>query len=344
MLLFPCSFIHRIADYDYRFAWIRDQCYSGLAGAAASDAVPRALDLLDGAVHFIHQRLLDDGPDLRPAYRTNGDHVPAGRAIDLPGYPGAPDVATGNHAGSQFQLDTFGEALQLFAAAAEHDRIDPEVWRAAEIAADAIASRWTEPDAGIWELEPRRYTQSRLSCVAGLRRMAAVAPAGGPAIDWLRLADTITADTATTALHPTGRWQRADDDSRVDAALLLAGMRGAVPVDDPRTSATLLAVQQELVVDEYVFRCRFDDEPLGRAEGAFLLCGFWLSLANHRAGDQVRAVRLFERSRAACGPAGILSEEYDVHQRQLRGNFPQAFVHAVLLETAATITEDPPGR
>ncbi len=327
-------------DYDYRFAWIRDQCYSGLAGAAAARDVPNAVELLDSAVHFIHQRVIEDGPDLRPAYRTNGDRVPSGRTIDLPGYPGAPDVATGNKAGEQFQLDTFGEALQLFAAAARLGRIDPDVWRAAEIAADAIRCRWHEPDAGVWELEPRRYAHSRLACAAGLRQIAAEAPPGGPSNDWLQLAERITAETTAQSLHPSGRWQRADDDERCDAALLLAGLRGAVPADDPRTASTLRAVQDELVVDEYVYRCRVGDEPLGRAEGAFLLCGFWLSLAAHQAGDRIRAVRLFERNRAACGPAGILSEEYDVHQRQLRGNFPQAFVHAQLLETAATITSE----
>ncbi len=320
-------------DFDYRYAWIRDQCYAGVAGAVA----PGAETLLDDAVRFVHERILADGPQLRPAYRTDGTNLPAQDRSALPGYPGAPEVLIGNHAGAQFQLDAFGEALELFAAAARADRMHGDAWRAAEVCADAIEGRWTEPDAGIWELTPQHYAQSRLACAAGLRQLAAVGPAGPRMTDWLGLADAIVADVASHCVHRSGRWQRTPEDSRNDAALLLAGLRGAVPADDPRTLATLQAVSAELQVDGYVFRYPVDDEPLGQAEGAFLLCGFWLALAHHQAGHHREAARLFERSRAACGPAGIFTEEYDVHQRQLRGNFPQAFVHALLLEAAATI-------
>jgi GH15 family glucan-1,4-alpha-glucosidase len=102
--------------------------------------------------------------------------------------------------------------------------------------------------------------------------------------------------------------------------------------------ATLRAVAAELTEDGYVYRYRPDERPLGEAEGAFLLCGFVLSRAYHEAGDAVESARWFERTRSACGPPGLLSEEFDVTQRQLRGNLPQAFVHALLLECAATLT------
>jgi GH15 family glucan-1,4-alpha-glucosidase len=99
--------------------------------------------------------------------------------------------------------------------------------------------------------------------------------------------------------------------------------------------ATLRAVQEDLCEDGYAYRFRADPRPLGEAEGAFLLCGFLMALALGQRGDEVGAARWFERNRAACGPPGLLSEEYDVRQRQLRGNLPQAFVHALLLECAA---------
>jgi GH15 family glucan-1,4-alpha-glucosidase len=140
-------------------------------------------------------------------------------------------------------------------------------------------------------------------------------------------------------VHPSGRWQRAPDDPRLDGALLLPALRGAVPPDDPRTLATLTAYVAELTDDGYAYRFRHDERPLGQAEGAFLLCGFVLALACHQQGDVVAAQRWFERNRAACGPAGLFSEEYDVQQRQLRGNLPQAFVHAVMLECAATLVD-----
>jgi GH15 family glucan-1,4-alpha-glucosidase len=290
---------------------------------------------MDDAVRFVCERLLEDGPNMVPAYTSAGGRVPDQRRLGLPGYPGGTDIV-GNWVNQQFQLDAFGESLLLLAAAAGHDHLDAEGWRAAEVAIEAIGQRWTEPDAGIWELEPDNWTHSRLICAAGLRAIAARQPAERGAA-WLSLADRITAEAAATATHKDGRWQRSPSDQRIDAALLLPAIRGGMPPDDPRSLATLRAVVNELTDDGYCYRYRPDDRPLGEAEGAFLLCGFLLALAYAQQGDQVRAARWFERNRAACGPAGLLCEEYDILQRQLRGNLPQAFVHAALLQCALTL-------
>jgi alpha,alpha-trehalase len=324
-------------DYDYRYAWIRDQCFTGHAVAAAGGG-----DLLDGAVAFVRDRLLQDGERLAPAYTVDGEAIPAQRGLELPGYPGAPDVYVGNQARDQFQLDAFGEALLLFAAADRLDVLDGDGWRAAEAAVAAIVARGDEPDAGIWELENRRWTHSRLTCAAGLRAVARQRPTR--AAEWVSLADRLVSDANADCLHPTGRWQRAPDDEGVDAALLLPAVRGAVPADDPRSVATWRAVIDELTDDGYVYRFRHQPGPLHDAEGAFLLCGFHLALATHQQGDAVGAVRWFERNRGALGPPGLFTEEFDVVQRQLRGNLPQAFVHALLIETAHTLTTDISGR
>jgi GH15 family glucan-1,4-alpha-glucosidase len=322
-------------NYDYRYVWIRDQCFTGEAIAKAGPH-----PLLDDAVRFVRERLLDDGDQLKPAYTVSGGPVPDQRSLELPGYPGGSDVV-GNWVNKQFQLDAFGESLLLFAAAAEHDRLDADGWRAAETAAKAIERRWREPDAGVWELEPDAWTHSRLICAAGLRAIAARQPSE-QAGRWVALADAILADTAAHALHPDGRWQRSPTDPRIDAALLLPAIRGALPAEDPRSIATLRAVQEQLTDDGYCYRYQPDERPLGEAEGAFVLCGFLLALAWAQQGDHVRAARWFERNRTACGPAGLCSEEFDVQQRQLRGNIPQAFVHALLLECAVTQHESTP--
>jgi GH15 family glucan-1,4-alpha-glucosidase len=102
---------------------------------------------------------------------------------------------------------------------------------------------------------------------------------------------------------------------------------------------TYRAVISELAEDGFVYRFRQDARPLHEAEGAFLLCGFWLAQAASARGDHVAAAHWFERSRSACGPAGLYAEEYDVHQRQLRGNLPQAFVHAGMLASAVRLSE-----
>ena len=318
-------------NYDYRYAWIRDQCYAGQAAAAAG-----ADELLDDAVRFVSERLLADGPKLAPAYTVEGQPVPDQRALRLPGYPGGFDLV-GNWVNRQFQLDAFGEALLLLAAAARCDRIEAPGWQAAQVAADAIAGRWTEPDAGIWEMDNQAWTHSRLTCVAGLRAIAASRPGQPRSAAWSALADEILADTSAHSVHPSGRWQRSPADPGLDAALLLPPVRGAVPAGDPRTIATLRAVQEELTQDGYAYRFRHDERPLGEAEGAFLLCGFILALAQHQQGEELEACRWFERSRAACGSPGLYSEEFDVAERQLRGNLPQAFVHAMMLECAARL-------
>jgi alpha,alpha-trehalase len=326
-----------VRNYDYRYAWIRDQCYAGLAVAEHGPH-----PLLDSTVHFITDRLLADGPDLQPAYTTRGSRIPSERSLRLPGYPGG-TARAGNRVTRQFQLDGLGEALQLLAAAARLDRAGPEDWRAAEVAAAAIGKRCGDPDAGIWELDNQRWAHSRLTCVAGLRAIAAAAegPPGGhgsqQAARWSSLADQILADLGD-CVHPSGRWQRSPSDDRLDAALLLPGLHQVPSADDPRSEATYRGVLSELTEDGFVYRFRQDARPLHKAEGAFLLCGFWLAQAAAVRGDEVAAARWFERSRSACGPAGLYAEEYDVHQRQLRGNLPQAFVHAGMLATAARLS------
>lgn len=320
-------------NFDYRYCWIRDQCYAGMA-VAAYGADP----LLDDAVRFVSERVLADGPRLKPAYSVAGGPVPHEESLDLPGYPGA-SVKSGNWVTNQFQLDVFGEALLLLAEAARLDRLDGMQWKAAQTLVRAIEERWREPDAGIWELDERRWAHSRLTCAAGLRRIGELAPASEGA-KWQRLADVLIADTASDCLHPSGRWQRAPGDPRIDAALLIPSIRGAIPPNDPRTIATVDAVRSDLGRRGFVYRYQPDERPLGEAEGAFLLCGFLMSLADHQQGNRVPAVRWLERNRTACGPPGLYTEEFDIAQRQLRGNLPQAFVHALLFETAHRLNGD----
>ncbi|TQJ85697.1 GH15 family glucan-1,4-alpha-glucosidase [Streptomyces sp. SLBN-31] len=319
-------------SYDYRYAWIRDQCYAGLAVAAHGPH-----ELLDDAVRFTTERVLADGDRLRPAYTVTGDPMPREQSLPLPGYPGGSD-RVGNRAGDQFQLDAFGEVLQLFTAAARHDRFTPDTEEAARVAVRAIERNWTRPDAGLWELEDRWWTHSRLSVVCGLRRIAEVLP-GADGRRCGDLADAIDAETRRRCLHPDGYWRRAASDDGPEAALLVPIARGLHASGDPTGTATRDFIVDRLAEDGYLYRFDHAGVPLGEAEGAFLLCGFAMALATHRLGDRVGAFRWFERTRSACGPSGLYAEEYDVRQRQLRGNLPQAFVHALLLECAVRLSD-----
>jgi hypothetical protein len=316
-------------NYDYRYVWIRDQCFAGVAVAADGDH-----PLLRNAMSFVTQRLLADGDGLAPAYLVDGGPIPDEEPLDISGYPGGIGVR-GNRVTQQFQLDAFGEALNLLSAAAGRDCLDADGRRAAEIAVGSIEKNWKKKkDSGIWELKEAWWTHSRLSCVAGLRNWAPHSACGS---GLLELADQILEETTKRCLHPTGYWQRTQKDERVDAALLLPPVRGALAEGDPRTTATLAAVRRTLLDDWYVYRYHPESGQLGDEEGAFLLCGFLLALAELAQGNVPDAYRAFERNRAACGPPGLLAEEFDVAERQLRGNLPQAFVHAQLLEVSVRL-------
>lgn len=321
-------------NYDYRYCWIRDICYVGQAGAA----VPGGEALLDGPVRWVTERLLEHGERTTPAYLPDGQPIPDQRDLDLPGYPGGHDVV-GNRVREQFQLDLFGEALLLLSRAAESDRLGADGWKAVETAVNAIGKRWEEPEAGVWEVHPAQWIHSRLIAVAGLRAAARAGAGYGYVRDALPLADRLLSWSDRAGLHASGRWKRAPDDDRVDASLLLAQVRGGLAADDPRSVATRSAVATDLSREGFVYRYRHPGQALGDAEGAFLVCNFWMSLACLGAGEVPESVRWFERARGVYGPSGLLAEEYDVDQHQLRGNLPQAFVHALLCETAARQTE-----
>ena len=319
-------------NYDYRYAWIRDTCYIGHAGAAIAGGDA----MLDDAVRWVCARVLADGINTMPAYRGNGGPVPDPYKLGLPGYPGGSDVV-GNQVRTQFQLDIFGEILLLLANAASKDRLDADGWRAAELALRAIDERGDEKESGIWEIGPDHWTHSRLICSAGLRAIAEHAPLPRWRTESLSLADRLLSEVDRTSLHPSGRWQRSPGDERIDASLLLAEIRGGLAPDDARSVATRRAVLEELCEDDYIYRYGHRGHPLGEDEGAFLICSFWMALASLRCGERERGVQFFERTRASCGTTGLFSEEYDVSQRQLRGNLPQSFVHALLIETAAEV-------
>ncbi|MFF0633643.1 glycoside hydrolase family 15 protein [Nocardia sp. NPDC004151] len=219
-------------------------------------------------------------------------------------------------------------------AAAHHDHLPAEYRSAVGLAVEAIATHRDRRDAWIWEIDDEHWAHSGLICAAGLRAVAGSPDTGADSAVCTALADALVSRVAKTSVHPTGRWQRSPQHPEVDAALLLPIIRGAVPLGDPRVRATVSAVARELSSDYYVYRYRDGENPLGDNEGAFLLCGFAMAIATADLSLPVTAARYFERNRAACGTPGLFAEEFDVTQRQLRGNLPQAFVHALLLEAS----------
>lgn len=318
-------------DYDYRYSWIRDQCYAGQGVARLG---PNRL--LESALTFVAERINAEGSDLKPAYRVDGGPVPDERSVGLPGYPGGSNVA-GNWVRDQFQLDTVGEALNLFAKAAELDLMNADRWEAVTTCVTTIEERWQDPDAGVWELEDDYWTHSRLACVAGLRGIARHTT-GGEAARWEAVADEIMADISATSVDAHGAWLQRPGYPGTDAAILLPLVRGALPRTDPRVLATLAAVRHDLNRDGHIYRIRHGGRSLGDAEGSFTVCGFFTALATADQGDLTSAIHFYERARSAATSSGLFTEEFDGRSHQLRGNLPQAFVHALFIETAMRLS------
>lgn len=314
-------------DYDYRYAWIRDQCY---AGQAVAQLGPNSL--FESALTFVSGRINEHGMDLKPAYRVDGGELPAEHRVGLLGYPGGTNIA-GNWVHDQFQLDTIGEALNLFSKAAELDRMNGHRWEAVATCVRIIEERWQRPDAGVWELDDDFWTHSRLACVAGLRSIASHTTREEGA-RWESLAEAIMADIGADGTDENGAWRQLPDRPGTDAAILLPLVRGALPVSDPRVVATLDAVRRELNRDGHIYRFRHAGKRLGDAEGSFTVCGFMTALATAAQGDLPAAIHYFERARSAKTSSGLFTEEFDVGSHQLRGNLPQGFVHALFIETA----------
>ena len=307
-------------NYDYRYAWIRDQCYAGLAVAAHGPH-----PMLAGAVRFVTERLLADGP--------GADARVHGERVSHPRRAAAAAARLSRRGGAERELGARAvpaRRVRRGAVAARrrgrHDMLGEDDWRAAEVAADAIEKRWQEPDAGIWELDNQRWAHSRLACVSGLRAIATAA-GGGPA-----------AGTGSGRRRPVELAGRRDhgQPGRLRAPFRAAGSgrratSGWTPRCCCRSSGAAARCPTrgawrrsrrcgaELAADGFVYRFRHDDRPLHKAEGAFLLCGFWMALVAHAHGNPVAAAHWFERNRSATGPAALYTEEYDVHQRQLRG-------------------------
>ncbi len=298
---------------------------------------PARYPLMDDAVRFVTERLLERRPRAEARLHPTGGP----RARPAPARPAglsraARDIV-GNWVNEQFQLDAFGETLLLLAAAAGHDHLDADGWRAAETAVAAIEQRWREgPDAGIWELDPDAWTHSRLICAAGLR---AIADARGPGRAGRRAGSPRR--TRSSPTPPRTRCIRPD--------------AGSARPSDPRRRRGAAAARRSAARCLRLTRVRSPRcAVVARAHRRWLLLPLPARRATARRGrGSVRAVRLldgarrtasrattcaaarwFERNRAACGPPGLFSEEFDVSQRQLRGNLPQAFVHALLLECA----------
>jgi GH15 family glucan-1,4-alpha-glucosidase len=331
-----------VRNWDYRYCWLRDATFTLLALVEAG-----YIDEARAWREWLLRAAAGRPSQLHIMYGIDGQRrLPELELPWLPGYEASRPVRVGNAAHGQFQLDVYGEILDaLHQCWFQHIAPAPEAWRVAHALVEHVAAVWERPDEGIWEVRggPRHFTHSKMMAWVALdRAVRGVERFGltGPIERWRELRARIHDDVCRRGYDAErGAFVQAYGSKTLDASLLMMPLVGFLPASDPRVRSTVDAIERELTTDGLVARYRThpDIDGLPAGEGMFLLCTFWLADCLQLLGRQGDARRVFERALALRNDVGLLSEAYDVASGRLVGNFPQAFSHVGLINTARNL-------
>jgi GH15 family glucan-1,4-alpha-glucosidase len=329
-------------NWDYRYSWVRDSSLvlDALVGTGHAEVAA-------GFHNFLVRSAAGNADDLRIMYGAYGERRLPELELDLEGWRSSRPVRIGNGAASQVQLDVYGHLLD--AVDTWHDgssEFDPPERHFLRRAVDIAATRWREPDQGIWEMrgDPHHFVNSKVMCWVALDRGIGLAPmlhaTDDDVASWQAAADELRAEVMMRGVDPQrGCFRQHYDTDDVDASLLKLPLVGFVDPDDPVMVATVAAIQYDLSVGESGFIRRYaarvdDGVADDNDEGVFLLATCWLVEVLCLQGRRDEAVALFERIRSCANDLGLYAEEFDVRTGELLGNFPQAFTHLGVLVAA----------
>jgi GH15 family glucan-1,4-alpha-glucosidase len=334
-------------NWDYRFSWLRDSTFtlhafllSGYGDEAAA------------WVKWLRRAVAGNPDEMQIMYGVEGERRLAEFELDhLAGYEGATPVRIGNKAATQRQLDVYGEVLD---SAVTHLRgPNPDGSNVSTdlllTILDHLETVWHEPDDGIWEVRgPRRhFTHSKVMAWVAFDRALTLSEDGvlpkGPMDHWRQLRDRIHAEVCDKGFDAElNSFTQYYGSKLLDSSLLMLAPLGFLAPDDPRVVGTVEAIQKGLVTDGFVRRYQTDTEEnvdgLKGTEGAFLMTSFWLADNLVLLGRHDEAKDMFDRVCGLCNDVGLLSEEYDPKANRLLGNFPQAFSHVALINTAVNLS------
>ena len=332
-----------VRNWDYRYCWLRDATfalYALMTGGYVDEARAWRAWLL--------RAIAGDPSQAQPLYGVAGERlVPEWDVAWLPGYEGSVPARVGNAATTQFQLDILGEVVDTFHYARRIGlEADENAWRVEGNLVEFVESAWQKPDEGIWEVRgPRRpFTHSKVMAWVALdRAVKAVERFGleGPVERWRAVRAAIHDDVCRNGFdREIGAFVQSYGSKLLDASVLMIPLVGFLPAMDPRMLSTVEAIQKHLTSDRLVARYQTTQEidGLPPGEGAFLPCTFWLADNLALQGRRVEARAIFERLLDLRNDVGLLSEEYDPDARRLLGNFPQAFSHVGLINTACNLS------
>jgi GH15 family glucan-1,4-alpha-glucosidase len=326
-------------NWDYRFCWLRDATLTLLALMNAG-----YFDEARAWREWLLRAAAGAPSQLQTIYGIAGERRLTECDLPwLPGYAGSRPVRIGNAAHSQLQLDVFGEVMDALHQARRGGLYSRDQdWAFQRAMLEHLSTVWHQPDESIWEVRggPRQFTYSKvMAWVAFDRGIRAMETSGldGPCDQWRALRRLIHDDICTHGFdRQLGSFVQSYGSKELDASLLLLPSVGFLPPTDPRVRGTVEAVERRLFVDGFLLRydTATSHDGLPGAEGVFLACSFWLADAYVLMKRFADARKLFERLLGLRNDVGLLSEEYDTRAQRLVGNFPQAFSHIALVNTA----------
>lgn len=336
-----------VRNWDYRFCWLRDATFT-LYALLLSGFTAEACAWRD----WLLRAVAGDPEKLQIMYGAAGERRLEEMEVDwLPGYEDSKPVRIGNAAFSQFQLDVYGEVIDLMhQARCAGIEAPPHAWALERKLLKFLETAWHEPDEGIWEVRgPRQhFTHSKLMAwVAFDRAVKAVEQfeKEGPVEYWREQRDALREEICTRGFNrEKNAFVQVYDGDVLDGSLLMVPLVGFLPPDDERVRGTVAAIERELLVDGFVLRYRSEDhshvDGLPPGEGAFLLCTFWLADNYALACRWEEARAIYERLVALCNDLGLLAEQVDPKSGRMLGNFPQAFSHVGLVNTARNLSRE----
>jgi GH15 family glucan-1,4-alpha-glucosidase len=334
-----------VRNWDYRYCWLRDATLTLLA-------------LMNGGYHeeaiawreWLARTVAGSPHQMQIMYGLAGERRLDERELDwLPGYEDSSPVRIGNAASGQLQLDVYGEVMDALHVGRKSGLATHEpVWAMQRALLEHLEKVWTKPDSGLWEVRgpPRHFTYSKVMCwVAFDRAVKAVEQFGqeGPVERWREIRARIHDDVCQNGWNEKrGTFVQFYGCDELDASLLLLPITGFLPCTDPRVRSTIEAIQRDLTHDGFVMRYRTKEsiDGLPPGEGVFLACSFWLADCLILLGRRDEAYALFERCCRLANDVGLLAEEYDPRSGRQLGNFPQAFTHVALVNTAMNLSRE----
>ncbi len=332
-----------VRNWDYRYTWLRDSTftlYALLMGGYGNEA--RAWR------EWLLRAVAGTPGRLKIMYGVAGERRLTELALDsLPGYENSAPVRIGNAASEQLQLDVFGEVIDtLHLVRRVGLGLDDEAWQIQRALLDFLESAWEQPDHGIWEVRgPRRhFIHSKVMAWVAVNRMVKTVEGlglEGPVDRWRALRAAIHEEVCRKGYDAQqNSFVQSYGGTELDASLLRIPLVGFLPADDPRAVGTVAAIERQLLTGGFVARYATDRgvDGIADGEGAFLPCTFWLADNYVLLGRSDDARRVFERALAVRNDVGLLSEEYDPKAKRLLGNFPQAFTHVGLVNTACNLS------